>query len=249
MTCRHCSLGEAPPLDPGFTPRKNESIPWSPGPLGWPPRVSHAGASGPGRSGWASGTGHDPGAQRLPHRRVRTRGRGAWATTHPRHGISQPGVRICAIPRSGRRIRGDGRAGLPASIGCVIAPQRVEGDTSEGPHLLEKAGFADDEARVLARPNDSGSDSLERVHEEPGAQLRLESSRGRSHALHRSARSVKLLISLERGIRLDRTRRTMWHPTSTPGLLVDCGQSCRALSPPPAPSSSSGRVPSSPSGR
>jgi len=90
---------------------------------------------------------------------------------------------------------------------------------------------------------------LERVHEQPGAQLRLESSRGRSHALHRSARSVNLLISLERGIRLDRTRRTMWHLTLTPGLLVDCGQSCRALSPPPAPSSSSGRVPSSPSGR
>lgn len=88
---------------------------------------------------------------------------------------------------------------------------------------------------------------LERVHEQAGPQLRLESSRGRSHALHRIARSVKRLNSLERGTQLDRTRRTARHPIATPGLLVDCGPPAFPC-PPSGPSSSSGREPSWPSG-
>jgi hypothetical protein len=70
----------------------------------------------------------------------------------------------------------------------------------------------------------------------------------RLHRFHRSTRSVNLLISLNREILLDRTRRTPWHPTATRGLRADCGQE-PLPSPLPVPSSSSRPAPSWPSGR
>ena len=98
--------------------------------------------------------------------------------------------------------------------------ERLEGVESA---QLRSGNTAGGEPQVPVAPTVQAAIRSERVHEQPAAQLRLESSRGRSHPFHRSARSVKLLISLERGIRLDRTRRTTRHPDPTPGLLVDCG--------------------------
>ena len=118
MECSRRSLGEilqsqASPLE-RRKPSRGRHFTWG-GLLG----VNHAGASGLERSRWASGTRHDPIEPRLHHPRARSRGRSTWATTRLRHGTAQAGARIRAIPRSVRRIRGDGRAALPRPIGCA----------------------------------------------------------------------------------------------------------------------------------
>jgi hypothetical protein len=144
-------------------------------------------------------------------------------------GLSQPGAdfrqrKQVDVPWDPGRFLASGNFTLsscfPPDLGGGMR-ERLEGVERA---QLRSGNTAGGEPQVPVAPTVQAAIRSDRVHEQPAAQFRLESSRGRSHPFHRSSRSVKLLISLERGIRLDRTRRTTRHPDPTPGLLVDCGR-------------------------